>query len=414
MGQSIAPNAQNNNAFKADSGRDLVCLRNCRPTANGEASRASSKNIVPDEDGVIQTKPDSKTTRIIRYQRQSAARRLLPKKAVSKCLRYRIAKTVNVLKSEQHNKCHYGNLVICGRVWDCPVCAAKISERRRQELTKAITQHSDNKGSVLLVTLTYPHKREDDLQELLSKQKKASVYFYGHRNYKELKKRYMKIGRVRALEVNHGEANGWHPHIHELWFLKLNLHDYEILKSEILELWVKACERHGLGTPSEEHGVDVRGGEYAAKYVSKMGTEDKKHKWGIEDEITKAHAKKGRMGSRSPFQLLDDYIDGDKRSGALFAEYSKAFHGKQQLAWSKGLKSLFDLTEKTDDDLAHEQDDRAVFVAEIEAEDWKVINRTSTPKHDNRVIVLTLAENGGADVMHQFITDLVARYKLSH
>ena len=26
-------------------------------------------------------------------------------------------------------------------------------------------------------------------------------------------------GLIRSLEVTHG-ANGWHPHTHELWFLK--------------------------------------------------------------------------------------------------------------------------------------------------------------------------------------------------
>jgi hypothetical protein len=427
MNKSIPVTSQVTQKNDHDFDLPLVCLRNHSPDPSTVACRDSSLNDqlihtrgldhnceLISSDGEIKQKPNSITVRVTRYQRQSASRKLLPKKAVSKCLRFRLAKDVKVLKSNKHGKCHYGDLVICGRIWDCPVCAAKISERRRSELTTAISQHTTNGGSVILVTLTYPHKREDNLQELLEKQKKASIWFYQHRIYRELKKRYMKIGRVRALEVNYGEANGWHPHIHELWFLELNLHDYQILKSEILGLWVKACERYGLGIPSELHGVDVRGGEYAAKYVSKMGTEDKKHKWGIEDEITKAHAKKGRNGSSSPFQLLDSYIDGDKRSGALFIEYSNAFHGKRQLTWSRGLKSQFELVDKTDDDLAHEQDDKAILLAEISPEQWKVINRTSTPRHDNRVIILTLAENGGIDAMNRFITDLVENYKTSH
>jgi hypothetical protein len=410
MSKTIAISSQNNKIF-VDLERPLVCLLKHEPLPLSVVSRGSINNSSVSLDGEIKQKPDSLTVRVTRYQRQSASRKLLPKNRVSKCLRWRLAKDVKVLKSQKHGKCHYGDLVICGGVWDCPVCAAKISERRRVELTTGIKQHTTNGGSVLLVTLTYPHKREDNLQELLDKQKKASEYFYRHRTYKELKKRYMKIGRVRALEINHGEANGWHPHIHELWFLQLNLHDYEILKSEILGLWIKACVRYGLGTPSESHGVDVRGGEYAAQYVSKMGTEDKKHKWGIEDEITKAHAKKGKNGSRSPFQLLDDYIEGDKRSGALFIEYSNAFHGKRQLTWSRGLKSQFDLIEKTDDDLVHEEDDKAVLLAEINPEQWRVINRTSTPRHDNRVIILTLAENGGVDAMFLFIDNLIKCYK---
>jgi hypothetical protein len=375
------------------------------------ASRPSEIISVTDE-GVATVAPDSSENRIIRYQRQSASRRLLKDKRVSKCLRWKMAKTVKVLKSKEHKKCHYGDLMICGSVWDCPVCAGKISERRRVELSHAVDQWKNTGGSVYLVTFTYPHQKQDNLQDLLSKQSKAMIWFYQHRTYKELAKRYQKQGRVRALEVNHG-SNGWHPHIHELWFLELNLQDFETLKLEIFTLWVKACSRYDLGEPSWEHGVDVRGGGDASSYIAKFGLEEKKA-WSIENEITKASSKKGRNGSRSAFQLLDDYIEGDKQSGALFSEYSKAFHRKKQLTWSRGLKAVFDLDTMTDEELSQQQDDKAVLLAEIEPEQWKAIVSTSTPKHDNRVLVLTLAENGGIDAMNLFISDLVTRYKSQH
>jgi len=402
-------NVKNTQNLPVKIGFPLVCLRNHEPVTDDAAFRASKKIIVNSQDGVINGKPCPQENRIIRYQRQSASMRLLPDKRVSKCLRWRIGK-VQVLKSVEFNKCHYGNLTICGSVWDCPVCASKIAEVRRLELTKATEQHTQNGGSVLLVTFTYPHQREDDLKELLDKQAKAMQWFYRHRDYKDLKRRYMKKGRVRALEVNHGEANGWHPHIHELWFMDMHLSDFETLHLEVLTLWRKACVKHGLGVPSFEHGVDIKGGDYAAKYVTKFGQEDKKD-WSIEHELTKANVKKGRKGSRSPFQLLDDYIEGDKRAGALFIEYSQAFKGKRQLTWSRGLKAEFDLQEKSDDEIAHDQEDKAVLLAEIETEEWRAITGTSTPKQDNRALVLTLAENGGVDAMRRFIAGLLVLYQ---
>jgi len=416
MSQSISTKNQKHNNSQNASENSGVYLGSSlihRPTPSAVASRAPKKITSVDSDGVASVAPDAPENRVIRYQRQSASRRLLPKKRVSKCLRWKMAKNVKVLKSSEHKKCHYGDLMICGSVWDCPVCAGKISERRRVELTRAVEQHKEFGGSVYLITFTYSHKKHDDLQELLKKQSKAMIWFYQHRTYKEFAKRYEKQGRVRALEVNHG-ANGWHPHVHELWFLDLHLQDLETLKLEIFNLWVKACARFDLGTPSWDHGVDVRGGGDAASYVSKFGLEDKKpgtKAWGIEDEITKASSKKARLGSRSAFQLLDDYIDGDKQSGALFSEYSKAFHGKRQLTWSRGLKAVFDLDTMTDEELATQQEDKAVILAEIEPEQWKAITRMSTPKMDNRVIVLTLAENGGVEAMMRFIDDLVVRYK---
>ena len=61
----------------------------------------------------------------------------------------------------------------------------------------------------------------------------------------------------------HHGANGWHPHTHELWFLKGSA---EGLQSLLAGLWVKACEKAGLIAVNDEklvdafmqHGVDVK------------------------------------------------------------------------------------------------------------------------------------------------------------
>lgn len=375
---------------KAPSGAPLGKLPNHEPTSDSKASGDS---------------------RDLRYKRQSIVSRLLPDSRTANCLKHVVSDKVTILKSKEFGKCHYSGLMTCGSVWTCPVCAAKISEKRKIELKSAVDEHTLSGGSVLLVTFTHSHKREESLQSLLDRQSKATQWFYRHRTYKELKQRYMKRGRVRALEVNYGHANGWHPHMHELWFLDVNLHDYSIIRSEIFNLWLKACSRFDLGLPSEKHGVDVRGGEDAANYVSKFGTEDA---WGIESELTKANIKKGRNGSRSPFQLLDDYEEGDKQSAALFVEYVKAFKGKRQLIWSRGLKAQFELDDLTDKEVADLKDDKAEIVISISYPDWELIRRprrvrssiSSLPGNDSRLLVLQLAENGGSAAVNMFLKGL--------
>jgi len=378
------------------SSRPLGILPNSRPTTDDGASRRSLK-LTYDAEGVVQVPADRSENRLKRYIRQSAARRLLPKNRVSWCLRRpnKDAQGVSVHKSAVYGTAHFGDLITCSRIWECPVCAAKISERRRNELSKIVQAHKAAGGTVLLITLTYSHHREDILNHLLIKQSKALVYFYSHRDYKNLKSKYSKIGRVRALEVNHGQSNGWHPHIHELWFMNGQIDGYHDLKLEIYQLWRKACLRFDLGEPSLKHGVDVRGGEYAAKYASK---------WGIEDEITKAHIKSGRSGSRSPFQLLDSYIDDDKQAGALFVEYTNAFKGSRQLKWSKGLKNLYDISEISDEELAATQEESAELMGMIDLEQWKkILANNRGRRSDNRSIILTLAENGGWGAVQIFI-----------
>ena len=73
-----------------------------------------------------------------RYACQAVARKALPGERVSMCLRFRNnSSEVQVWKHKKTAKAFYGGLVVCGSVWLCPICAAKISERRRIELQKA-------------------------------------------------------------------------------------------------------------------------------------------------------------------------------------------------------------------------------------------------------------------------------------
>ena len=92
------------------------------------------------------------------------------------------------------------------------------------------------------------------------------------------------------------------------------------------------------------HGVDVRNGTYAAKYVSK---------WGLEEEVTKGHLKKGLNGSLTPFDLLRG-CSTNNHYKALFKEFADVFKGKQQLVWSKGLKELLGIKQVTDEELIEE------------------------------------------------------------
>jgi len=387
----IGSNNEKNNNFQPSNNAPLGIVLNHEPTSNHGASEVIPQNL------------ENIDRRELRFSRHSSVSRLIPKSSTGKCLKVVVSDSVKIVKSKNHNKCHYVGLMTCGNVWTCPVCAAKISERRKKELKAAISQHEAFGGSVLLITFTHSHQREESLKSLLERQSKASQWFYRHRTYKELKKRYMKRGRVRAMEVNHGQANGWHPHMHELWFLDLNLHDYSILKAEIFNLWFKACERFGLGLPSEKHGIDVRGGDQAAAYVTKIGEQDK---WGLESELSKSHLKKGKNGSRSAFQLIDSYQEGDKQAGALFIEYAKAFKGKRQLTWSRGLKDQFDLEDLTDEEIANKEEDDCELVSRLEKNDWYRVLKDSTSHRDARLMLLQLAENGGCDAVNRYLVSL--------
>lgn len=342
---------------------------------------------------------DPASVRLERFALQSAARRILPNSRTAKCLRFfsgkpseksvfrllgddphKVKPSVSVYRSLKHGTASYGGLQTCASVWACPVCAAKISERRRAELLGAIEAHKAEGGEVLLITLTNPHCYGDSLPALLAGQQKAMSRFNSTKAAVRMWDWMGCIGTVRAWEVTYGQ-NGWHPHFHLLAFVRSGV-DLGQAKSQVYDVWAAGCRLAGLPVPSFEHGVDVRDGSEAAKYASK---------WGLDQEMTKGHMKKAKFSKgRSPFDLLRSYLyDDDRQAAALFGEYAKAFHRKHQLEWSKGLKAHFGIVKKTDDELAAEQDARAELLGRIELEDWRRV-----VAFDLRGEVLELARHG--------------------
>jgi hypothetical protein len=56
----------------------------------------------------------------------------------------------------------------------------------------------------------------------------------------------------------------------------------------------------------------------------------------------------------------------EKDCGKLFQEFAIAMKGSRQLVWSRGLKALLDLEEKTDEELAEETEKDAISLRTID------------------------------------------------
>lgn len=346
--------------------------------------------------------------RIQRFILQSIVRKLLPKSRTNNCLRVRQkGQQIQVLKSVEHGTPSYGGLQTCGSVWQCPVCAAKISERRRAEVLAAMTAWKAQGGTVNMLTLTCPHQRSDDLAELLVKQAKALNYFWMDRQVKVVFYEMGTVGHIKATEGTHGRLspynNGWHPHYHILLFNSLEPHltRYKTLLGEQMTdwqvrlylRWANACKLSGLGEPSYQHGLKLDDGSKADRYISK---------WGLEDEITKGHTKKATTGE-TPFDLLRalQADPTDRQAAALFIEFATVFKGKRQLRWSKGLKARFAVEEKTDDQLTEEKDDFAQVLGQLTIEQWRDVLAV-----EGRGPLLSAAARGGWPSVAAYLVEI--------
>ncbi len=313
-----------------------------------------------------------------RWELKSAVEKLLPKSRTAKCCRFQLSgrrnqegdwisasHDVNVYQSIEDGATFFGGLETCSSVWCCPICAVKISERRREELGMMQDLWKLRGGSLYMMTLTFPHGSHNMLLYLLSKFSTARKYFFGRKTWRRWINEIGLCHWIYCLEVTHGE-NGWHIHLHALLLVTPRSNTREPKAEDLLGAWQSACVSAGLGKPNE-HGLDIRDGMEAAKYIGK---------WGIDLELTKQHTKKGREGNSTPFDLLRNYANGNSEAGSFFKEFAVAFKGKRQLVWSPGLRSALGMqSEKSDKQLAEERKEKAVCIALIDRSQWKLVLR---------------------------------------
>lgn len=319
----------------------------------------------------IEKTANSRVFRAKRYALKSVVNEILPDSRTAKCMRWRAPKSeVEVWRGMSAGiagKAFFKGLYVCGRLWTCPVCAAKISERRRLELSVALENAKEQGLKVFLITQTIKHGVKDDLKVLLEKIANAEKRMWSNRDGMFYKKWLGVVGTIKTTEVLWG-SNGWHPHKHTLLFLNKDMSSRSVFNA-LSSLWIDSCVKAGLPAPTIAHGLTVQDGSYASDYVSK---------WGLESEMTKGHSKVGKKGGLTPFALLDDVLEtGNAQSWELFKVYADAFHRRKQLVWSHGLRAklLPNVDERTDEQLASDEDIdvRAVVWASLSVLEWRAV-----------------------------------------
>lgn len=313
------------------------------------------------------------------------------------------SETVDVYRNEARTGASLVGLNRCGSLHTCPICAAKVGELRRKQLSAAMVKQVGNNGTAYLLTFTFPHEADEPLESLLKKFTKARAKFQNQRIWKNFKKGRGVVGTVNSLEFTVSQENGWHPHIHMLIFCDRQafgenkpVNDQGDLESYLIEdlrkSWVNILFKSGLGDNSKltdmmKHALNVRGGEKAAEYIAKFGRDEK---WGSSSELAKSHAKVGAAGEKwgvqhfTPFQLLVWAENGDTWAVHRFREYAKAVEGKRALTWSPGLKAALDVLDVDEDEWAQTDDTPQpdqVLIGKLDAEAFSLImSRKALPR----------------------------------
>lgn len=330
-----------------------------------------------------------------RYALREGLQRITTLPRVAKCGRCRVGESVGV-RLGAGGRAHYSGLMSCGSVWLCPVCAAKVDARRAEEVCGVLKQHLANGGAAYFLTFTLPHNDGDRLAATRRLAAKAFKRLLQGRKWQGLKARLGVAGTIRALEVTHGEA-GWHPHLHSLFLTDapLTAEQQEALDAYGFAAWRAAVVAAGHKTPQRQgYCFQVVAGSGIGEYVTKMGAAL---------EITHGAQKQGRHGSRTPFQILADFLQwGDEADLTLWLEYEAAMKGARRLTWSHGLKARYAVTEVSDEALAAEEVG-GELLADLSATEWR-----SVVAFRKQLAVLEAAERFGVSGIRRLLASLPA------
>lgn len=348
-------------------------------SAAGSSGAAAPEGAALGNNGKTVDHARRRATRLASYAAKRTAANLLKRhdekwaKRVSTCGYVAHAPSVELARRDHANgeaSASLNGLVSCKSVWACPVCSARISGVRRDEMNDLLVWARGEGHAVVMLTLTARHNSKTALGPFLGALKDAAKRLRQSKGWRKLP----HVGSVTATEVTHG-ANGWHPHFHLLLILDAPsvsaLDALDGLRSE----WLRCLEREGLD--GNKAAYQVQQASAAGDYVAKFGAAE---------EIAFGASKTGRNGSRSPWQLLADATAGDKRACALWAEFAVAFRGRRQLQWSPGLKAKAGIDEVSDDEAA-EADPVTLRAWPGKSDEWRSARR-------RRCALVDAAENG--------------------
>lgn len=257
------------------------------------------------------------------YQLRQTAARLLPSERVSHCGRRARLGHIDVRCGS--DRASFGGVETCGSVWMCPYCASKVAEGRRQEIRALAEQHCRAGGSVYMAAFTIPHHAWHRVGDLKTAISQAWSKVIAGRAWQRATADVLSVGGVRALEVTHGR-NGWHPHLHCVFFLRGDAAAADRFGIFLFERWARIVDRLGFG----ECNPNIWRFEKAAHHDA---VTDYVVKGNFDMELTRGHMKLAKGGGRSPWQLLADARLGDQRAAWLFREFAAAFKGARQLTW---------------------------------------------------------------------------------
>ena len=289
------------------------------------------------------------------------------------CLSLMRKESISLRVSNETGQPYISGLCVCGYRWPCPICVFKISNGRRDLLSKALKLWTASGGVAYMVTYTLRHHSSDDFSSLHGGMREAHKKFKSGNPWKKIAAKHGIKGTAHSVEVTYSDDNGYHPHIHELYFC-----DKDSLERDyprLLKRWKKKVREEGLKSVNE-HGLRVDtvfNEEDISIYIMKHGGQ-----YDIAFEMTGRDYKKARKKEGASLaQLLTDYaMEEDLRSGLIWMKIVTSLKSKPSWNFRSCARLFPGLKEESAYELASKELTRNfTFIMDLVWEQWREIQR---------------------------------------
>ena len=267
----------------------------------------------------------------------------------------------------------------CHSAWACPRCTPRVMAQYGTRIACAIEalEKKYNQYAVM-ITFTLPHTDHMTCWEAFKILQDTWRQFARRGSTKVTRKHTCKDGTektykistnaynamrselgikhfVRVYEATYGEDNGWHPHIHALyWIPKQNFNKVVDYEESLIEAWWSAAKNCALKFYGNQEYVDKLYADYKKHPVTghksvfisrnkdgKPRKQESSHYvvgWTGDFELTNIKSKNAHYeGHYSPNQILQMAYDNPSQKEYwlnLYDQYAEATRGKKRVNFS--------------------------------------------------------------------------------
>jgi hypothetical protein len=264
---------------------------------------------------------------------------------------------------------HFNGLTSCKSIWRCPSCNLKLLKGRATEVYQLTSAHQKQNYEIGFVTLTIKHNIKDSLKTSLNKLGDQYRKFQRHTHFSTLKKDLL-LGQIKSTEITYSTRNGWHPHLHIIYFYKSSdINQIQKEQQKLIQNWANYTDGK-LISQNQQIGYSST---KLAKYITK---------WDIVQELTNDFSKKAK--GLKPFELLSIIAKNQhqfpnknleaslQQTKSLWLEYVEATKGKRRITTSPKLNLLYKVQIKSDDQIIDQKQEGENIIS-FSRQTWSII-----------------------------------------